>query len=430
MNFLAALHGYRNSMRQAQILLDKQLLGSAQLLWQVTRHNTSAESYPARDDMMFQVWNHDQLVARSANAPDTSLPVVGAGYHDLNYNNSRWRVLLYIDDQVTPGESSKHTVMMAERADLYTDVIEEMVLKSILPIIWVLPLIGLFIWGIVSIGLMPLKRLAALLRNRDSEDRSPLAEEGYPQELVDVVTSTNILLNRLEFSFDREKRFAADAAHELRTPLATLKVNLHNLAEDVGEDNANFQLVTRSANRMAHSVEQILALYRLNAESARASAVEVDLEVLVRDVIVNCYARLTAKQQKLEFNATATRIHANPFAMEILVGNLLDNASKYTPAGGEIVISVGTDDGSACIAIEDSGPGIPEASILRVFDRFYRLGGDSHHSGAAGCGLGLSIVESIVNMHHGEICLSRSTRLGGLKAVVILPQPQSFASAG
>lgn len=425
LNFLAALHGYRNSFEQAQELLDKQLLESAQLLSHIKTTDQNIPLQNSSGDTLFQIWYGDNLILKSNNAPDTALHIPDLGYHDINYDGRRWRTLIYAENSM-PNYTENHWFIIAKRADLYSRIIDDIVLESILPIIWVLPFIGFIIWGIVSIGLRPLKRLAYLLRNRHSEDLTPLQDLGYPNELADVVLSTNSLLARLDFAFEREKRFAADAAHELRTPLATLKINLHNLACDIDSQNPNYQQLIISANRMAHSVEQILALYRLNAENVQDSAERIDVQALTQQVIIDCYQEVENKHQHLELQSTPIYLHANRFALQTLLRNIIDNASKYTPQKGKILIAINNLKSTVTVTVEDSGPGIPNDKIDRVFDRFYRLGGDNHNSGVTGCGLGLSIVERIVKLHRGNITLCQSKDLGGLKVFVSLPISQDF----
>ena len=417
-NFIAALHGYRNSMEQAETLLDQQLIDTAQLLNQLTENAYQIPSKNIQPNLLYQVWHNGHLLSQSNNAPNYELSNLKSIFHNFNYAGSRWRVFTYQQDN--------NKIFIARKTNSYNQLIESIILQSVLPIIWVLPLLGLIIWFVVSLGLNPLKRLATLLRQRNTEDLTPLENDGYPNELRDLVESTNNLFYRLNFAFEREKRFAADAAHELRTPLATLNINLHNLTEDINPNNSNYQALKTSIERMGHSIEQILNLYRLNEETLRCESKDIDLKLLLQNIIIEAYQN-QSKEHNIEFDAHTIILQADEFALQTLAHNILDNAIKYTPANGNIFIQLKTKNNSAVITVHDSGPGIPTENLSRVFDRFYRLGGDSHKSNVTGCGLGLSIVERIIHLHHGTINLDRSEKLGGLKVCITLPLRQDLA---
>jgi len=420
-NFLAALHGYRNSMAEANQMLDEQLTDMVRLLSLFADDSREVPPNLYPHSVLFQIWNRDTLLKHSPNAPSTvSLPRE-PGFHMSNHLGVSWRILVYLD------EGGQYMIIVGQRADAYAKLIEEIVLESILPIIWVLPILGVLIWLIVSFGLQPLKRLAGLLKERRAGDLEPVAKEGYPLELDIVVASINHLLARLSGAFDREKNFAADAAHELRTPLAALNVGLHNLAAEIDHKNPSLLELQSSVERMGHSIEQIIALYRLTPEKFHNAMTLLDLNTLAKKVIVELYDICRKKNQEIELETEKISIEGDDFAFITLLRNLIDNASKYTPLGGKIFVKINKDGGNAILTVEDSGPGISEAYHGRVFDRFYRVGGDRHDSKVIGCGLGLSIVERIVRLHQGRIELSRSDTLGGLAVRVILPLRQDRA---
>jgi len=417
-NFLAAVQGYRRSMVEASQLLDEQLAEDARLVSRLAAAGGNLPRDMYSDSMVFQVWRSNRLLHRSNNAPETSLSPMASGYHMQSYRGLRWRLLVYEDDD------PQFRVIVGQRADVYARLVENIIVESLLPIIWVLPILGLVIWLIVSFGLSPLKRLAVLLRQRRAEDLTPLDVSGYPVELAIVVSSTNQLLSRLAAAFDREKRFAADAAHELRTPLAALKVNLRNLTDDIGADNDSVRELEASVDRMGHSIEQILTLYRLTPETLHRQKTAVDLQGLAKKVIIELYRNFQGRHQDIELQSEPVVIEADEFALMTLMRNLVDNAGKYTPPGGRVLVVVKPEGQNALVRVEDSGPGIAEAHHSRVFDRFYRVGGDRHDSNVIGCGLGLSIVDHIVRLHQGQIDLGRSAALGGLAVAVRLPLPE------
>ena len=417
-NFIAALHGYRKSMAEADKLLEIQLMDSAKLLASLEFVDHKAPHDIDPHTILFQIWHKGQLLKRSNNAPPKLMLPLQPGFHMSNWQGLRWRVLVY-----NTGENNSW-VIVGQRADVYAKLVEGIIIESILPIIWVLPILGLLIWLIVSFGLRPLQQLAHLLEQREADDLDPLKEEGYPGELAALVASTNSLLTRLANAFERERRFAADAAHELRTPLAVLKITLHNITEEAELTNSNLQELRASVDRMGHSIEQILALYRLTPDKFQATLKQVDISALARQSIAELYPKCQEKNQQIALEAEPLKIDCDPFAISTLLRNLIDNACKYTPAGGTIVLNVNSQQDHLLICVEDSGPGIPGAYQHRVFDRFYRLGGDQHRSNVNGCGLGLSIVDHIVRLHHGKIELGQSQHLGGLSVRILLPLQQ------
>ncbi|MYM64920.1 HAMP domain-containing sensor histidine kinase [Pseudomaricurvus sp. HS19] len=421
-NFAAAINGYRSSLREADSLLHKQLQETAQLLEGTLLDGAAdyanTELASTSEHAWFQIWQQQRLRLRSPLAPGPDFALQDAGFHRLSFNGHSWMVLVHPAHHDTAGQ---RVIVVAQRADIYQGLMERMLLESILPIVWVLPLLGLVIWMIVGFGLRPLNRLARLLRSRRGGDFTPLQLHGCPEELDEVVRSTNTLLAELARAFEREQRFAADAAHELRTPLAALKVNLHNLAQEGRIPGDDIKPLMDSTERMGHAIEQLLALYRLAPGEGSLPVQLLDLAALAREVVADSYPQWEARQQQVELDARTANVRGDRFALQTLLRNLLDNAIKYTPEGGQIQLQIKASSAGVEVRLEDSGPGIPEDARLRVFDRFYRLGGDRHASKTIGSGLGLSIVDHIVRLHHGTIELGHSAALGGLQVRVWLP---------
>ncbi len=413
--FIAALRGYRASMVEVEALLDGQLVEMAQLLDSLHPDEFSRTEAYEGEEFAFQVWVSGKLLKKSASAPRTLMAPLTAGFRDGNFNSYRWRVL------AKQGHTSEQWILVAQRADLRIRLAEEVTLEAVLPIIASLPIAGVLIWLVVGRGLQPLRRLARQLGDKRSDDLSPLPVSGSPAELRQVINSTNSLLNRLALAFDREKRFAADAAHELRTPISVLKINMHNLSRDLPGDNPNLDKLKDGIERVGHLVEQILALYRSTPEQFMANFDHLDLHALAQEAIGRHYDEFSSRDQQIELVGHSCQMVGDHFALETLLQNLLSNASKYTPRGGQIRVSVRSDNTGATLLVEDSGPGIARKEYQRVFERFYRTGGDRHGSGVRGCGLGLAIVRHITDLHNARIELGRSSFTSGLSVTISFP---------
>lgn len=426
-NFVAALQGYRGSMSEAQRLFDQQMVATAQLLSTMPTPQQSPEQLPVvvehTGPMAFQVWTETQaLLMRSVNAPETPVSTFAEGYREVNFSGFRWRVFSHYAPQL-PG-----WVQVAERVDLRYQLADRVILESVTPILIGIPVAGLLIWLILARGLGSLRRLAAALQEKRAEDLHPLPLDNPPEELLPVVSSTNALLGRLQESFERERRFSADAAHELRTPISAIQVHAHNLERELTETSAaekpdSLQKLQGSVERMAHLVEQMLDLYRTTPDHYPARFERVDLYALAREVIAENYAGFACRDQQVELCGAPAGLCGDRFALSILLKNLLRNANKYSPEGGQIEVTVNvlSERDEVELRVEDSGPGIAEAEYARVFERFYRVGGDRHVTAVEGCGLGLSIVQHIAQLHHADIRLGTSHFGHGLSVQVRFP---------
>ena len=441
--FFASLRGYQSSMSELQQLFDDvlqrqvqilaryaglhQSLGAGSRLAELQRHAETDLAFKSngRSMLLYQVWRAEgDSVMHSANAPAKPLLAFAEGYYGVNYMGYRWRAL------VTRDADSGLWMMIADRDDLRYRIADRVVISVLTPIVIGLPLLGLVIWWIVSFGLQPISRLATEVGNKQASDLTDIELEKVPRELGQLATSINELLRRLEASFQREKRFAADAAHELRTPIAAIQVHLHNLATEQSAPNDTVARLEEGVNRLSHLVEQTLVLNRLAPDQYMAKFTRVDLQQIARRVIAGVYAEVEAKQQGIELESEPCEIHGDAFGIEMLILNLVNNAVKYTPVEGQILVRVFRRGDRAILQVMDSGPGIPVEERQRVFERFYRIGGDRHDSGVAGCGLGLSIVQRIVALHGAELELGEGMNARGLRVTVSFPLHSLQASQG
>ncbi len=426
MAFLAALNGYNDSMASAEELFDTELVDKANLLAisysvrppetrisDIAKFDQIKESQQSEQYFAFQIWKNEKILLTSINAPQDAIAHFESGFHYKNFLNHRWR---------TYSQYNKKTniwILTAERIDIRYVLAENIVLETIIPVVIMLPFLGLLIWTIITYGLSPLRNLAQELGDKRADDLTALSIENQPVELIQVVNSTNDLFERLKASFLREKRFSSDAAHELRTPISAIKIHLHNLSHLISEDEQSFIQLRSSVDRMGHLIEQILNLNRTSTEQYMSRFSTIDLYSLAQEVIASEYKHFAQKNLQISLEGDSNTINGDKFSLELLVQNLISNACKYTPESGEVLIKVYCNVGDIIFQIEDSGSGIPVDKYERLFDRFYRLDGDCHTSNTIGCGLGLAIVKQIVELHHAEIFLGQSSFKTGLMVRVV-----------
>ncbi|MDT8310662.1 MAG: ATP-binding protein [Methylophaga sp.] len=416
--FISLLKGYQSSYQVAQDLFDERLKATAELLASANTETTPVKAHqnqPA-DYLFFQVWDDNfHLITRSDTAPEKALSPFTEGFYDVNFESYRWHNYVFFDANL------QRWIIVGERSDARSVMAENIVLAAVLPAITGMGISALLIWWLIGKGLKPLRDLSQQLINKQADDLAPVKLDKLPVELDQLVTIINQLFWRLDQAFQREQRFAADAAHELRTPISALQVHLHNLQKTADLHQEDWQLMQQSVARMAHMVNQILMLYRTAPEQIAAKAETIDLFKVTRQLIANDFTQYESRQQQIELSGESVNISGHLFALETLVQNLLANASKYSPLNSLILVDVHPVKNGAQLIVEDSGPGIPPQQYARVFDRFYRYQNQKELSDMPGCGLGLAIVKHIVDLHHAEITLAKSAKTGGLQVTVTFP---------
>jgi len=325
----------------------------------------------------------------------------------------------YLFAQV-PGMSGAALVQVAEtvrkRSRLASEIIGDVLAAQFL----IVPVALLFVWLGLTRGIEPLNDLTAAIRGRKPGDLAPIDEADAPEEARPLIGAFNELLARLEASLRAQQRFVADAAHQMRTPLAGLKMQAEiamRQRDPVNLQHAMRQIVA-SANRTSHLINQLLALARADSDSPPALR-PLDLDALARDVTRDWVLRAREKDIDLGFEGAeqAAWVEGSPALLRELVVNLLDNAIRYTPAGGRVTVRVAAG-GGVLLEVEDTGIGIADADRELVFERFYRvLGTDTE-----GSGLGLPIVRGIAHLHGATVALLPNPRVRGTVARVVFPR--------
>jgi len=421
---LLAFLSYRSAHHELEELFDAELAQSARVLLGLTLHEVEEEGESLTDiigsraghdyeeKIAFQIWKGGQLLLRSRNAPDDELAAV-PGYSDRELGGKFWRVFGLHD----PGHDMR--VEVGQRYDIRDELAFYIVRDLLWPVLLMLPLAAVFIWSGVGRGLAPLHRVAGEIGRRTPQQLEPLNEADTPVEVGPLVDALNRLLGRLREALEAERRFTANAAHELRTPLAALKAQAQvalRAAGDAERAQALRQIV-RGVDRATHLVSQLLTLARLDPEAAAAAYADVDLAHTAAAVLAELAPLALERHVELALaDGAAGTVRGDAAALAILTRNLVDNAVRYSPAEGRVEVGVARTAGETVLTVTDTGPGIPETERTRVFDYFYRLPG----SPGLGCGLGLSIVGRIAELHGARLELAPADDRG-LRVTVRFP---------
>ena len=357
----------------------------------------------------------------SSSAPPPGAPPECA---DATFNGESVRVASYRHPTLPVVVQVAETV--TKRDVLAFEIIAGMLLPLVL--LGILGTAG--IWLGVAQGLHPLTRLAEQLRDRPAHDLGPLEESATPREVQPLVQALNGLLARVETLLSSQQRFVADAAHQLRTPIAGIKTQAETAlrASDIASMRSIVGNIVTGATRMASLVVQLLSLARASSEAVSGPTLKpLDLEALARSVTTDWVARAIEHGIDLGYASerTTCSIRGDAVMLRELLGNLIDNALKHCPPGSEATVSVDADGSWARLSVVDNGPGIPLAERDRVLERFYR-GADST---GPGTGLGLPIVQEIVRMHGANLSIDDGDGGRGARVSVRFDRPNALVSA-
>lgn len=374
---------------------------------------TPLDGHRYESQLAFQLWENGQLLLRSAGAPKAPLNQQSAGYSTLTVNGYDWRIYV-----LEVANTSKR-VVVCEREDVRGELISAVALRTLLPDLLGLPLLTALLWWSIGWGLAPLSRMAEQIRERDPNNLKPLSITPLPQELDTIAGALNRLLEQLRKMRIREKRFIADAAHELRTPLAVLDLHAQNAltADDASDREESLNHLRSGVTRSTRLVTQLLTLARLEPEEESQPAYRY-ANVLheTRETLAKLSPLAAERQQQLLLDADDTaawQIEEGLGAIETLIQNLVGNAIQHSPEQSTIVVTLVATPQDMTIMVDDQGVGIPAPERQRVMERFQRAGP------GAGAGLGLSIVERVVKRHGGRLQLEDAPH-GGLRVRAVL----------
>lgn len=422
---LQALSAYRGALQQADALFDDHLQQMARSMRSgVPLGLPLAEGDGSTGfDLYVQIWGPDGTpLFRSTH---TELPPHAVlGFSDVEANGNHYRVYSL--------QTASQTVQIAQDLGARTARARALALNAILPFALLTPLLMLAVWWVITRSLAPVERARREVASRAADDFSPLADDGLPDEVRPLVDELNLLFGRVRHAFDAQKNFVADAAHELRSPLTALKLQAQALRRadaDPAAREAGIARLNLGLDRTIRLVEQLLLLAREEAGTGQApgSAGQVDLRAVLQLAVADVLPQAVHKRIDLGLadnppDRADFSVHGQAEALRILLRNLLENAVKYTPPGGQVDVSLHGQPGQPVLTVEDSGPGIAAEDQARVFDRFFRA---SDVALEPGSGLGLAIVKAIADRHGAALALGRSERLGGLRVEVRFPAAQS-----
>jgi two-component system OmpR family sensor kinase/two-component system sensor histidine kinase QseC len=411
---LAGVLTYRRVLAETSTLFDYQLRQMALSLRSQVLLAPRLELPPQQGDADFVIQIWDPFGAR-IYLSRPGLPLinrVALGYADLDLNGDTWRAygLQTADGVIQIAQPARVRQVLARRAALHV----------LIPLLALLPLLaGAVAWS-VRAALGPLSRIAAEVRRRDANALAPIETAPLPQEVAPLVDALNRMLQRLQGAFQTQRAFVADAAHELRSPLTALNLQLQLL--DRAPDEAAVQearAALRSAvERARHMVDQLLTLARNEPGAAGAALAPIELESATADGIGDTHALAQARGVELGLEAEpGISIRGEREALRALVRNLVDNAVRHAPRGGRVSVRLRSRPAAVQLEVIDNGPGIPAADRARAFDRFYRRSGAPQ----GGSGLGLSIVRAIAERHGAAVDLADAPG-GGLQVTVEFPR--------
>jgi len=363
-----------------------------------------------RLDVVIQIWTVDGR-AIYASRPHASLPERALlGLATLTVDGRAWR---------TYGVATRDRVIqVAQPVDIRQRLAAHAAWRSVVPLLLTTPIAALAIWWLAARNLAPIERLAREVRTRDARSLAAVPADGLPDEIAPLASALNALLARLSSSLDSQRAFVADAAHELRSPLTALKLQLELLrrADDAETREAARIAIGEGIGRASRLVEQLLALARSEPDAV-LPVERVDLAAVARQAIDDTTPFADSRSVSIALIAHGGAcVKGDPVALNLLVRNLVDNAVRYSPTASRVEVRVRQQSGEVVLEVDDAGPGIPDAERERVFDRFYRRA----DAAGAGSGLGLAIVRSVASAHAATVRLGPST-LGGLSVSVSFP---------
>ncbi|WP_460136205.1 sensor histidine kinase [Pseudomonas sp. S1_E04] len=372
------------------------------------------DGHPYESKIAFQVWNpQGERLVFTKSAPSFTTPPAQPGYSNVeDVSGRQWRGFVLKD------KDNGLRIWVGERDDVRSDLVGRIVRHTLWPNVLGSLILASMVWLAIGWGLKPLADMAATLRARHSGSLEPMQLTPLPTELEPMQAALNRMLAQIQEMVGRERRFIADAAHEMRTPLAVLRVHAQNLLEagSEAERRESLAFLITGVDRTSRLVNQLLTMARLEPSAGQRPVQAVDLTATVRDTLIQLTPWLLSKGLELVFDADDAPhwLNTDAAAINIALTNLVTNAANFSPQKGVITVGLGKHAGRFELTVDDQGPGIDENERERLFERFYSRGN------AQGAGLGLTIVHTIAQRLGGEVRLE-NLPAGGLRATLDIP---------
>lgn len=416
---VALVVSYYDAHGELDQLFDAQLAQSAQLLSSQAGHELLELEELEREDLQqyarqfaVQLWDSDgRLLLRMGSAPATRFSDAERGFSNATIEGQEWRVFSDWDIE------HRILVQMAERHDARERLAAQIALNALLPLVAALPLIGTLIWWIVTRGLAPIRRISDEVARRDPGNLNRLDIGAAPDEVHPLIERLNALFERIERSITSEKRFTADAAHELRNPVAAIRAQAEASlgAKDPDAMRAGLSNISASATRLSRLVDQLLALARLDAGKDRYSFTNVDLVHVAKQTLARLAPGAIDRGTTIDFEGPDSAIIAGDATLlAAVIRNLVENAIVHGGPGVRVATRIGEIDGAYDLTVEDNGPGVAFEQRSNLGRRFFRgEAGDTERSG-----LGLSLVERIAELHGATTKYGEGLNHRGLRVCV------------
>ncbi len=418
---------YKHTVHEIDEIFDAQLAQTARMIAHFTQANIDSGEQPTSTfpiagrrhkyerQIAYQIWFNGSLALKSDSAPDTPL-AHQAGFSYNQTARKHWRVF-----GLEP-RHSPYRIYTAVSNKAEKELSLEITRGSLSFLIWVIPLLGFIVYLAVSHSCRILERISNKVRQQDTRELKPLNLQQVPREIAPLINALNEMLARLQEAMDRERQFSSHASHELRTPLSNIRLytQLAMKAHDNASKQQALENVILATDQSTHLIEQLLLLSKLPDEGKIQNEASIDISKLARQAVEQIQPAAKNKQILIELHGldTPLKLRSNRLLLHTMLRNLLDNAVRYAPSHSSIQLCAAPKDDQLTLSIIDQGPGIPDAKLEQVKQRFFRLAGQEIN----GCGLGLSIVEQAAR-HIGArfILHNRTDGHSGLVASIVLP---------
>lgn len=415
---------YMSIKGQIEKLVDWQLTQFAQSLVEINFEQLEDQNLATSQDKVeffevtrknrrfhYQIWRGEKLVSHSSQALQKQISFKQE-FTDIDFAGKHWRVFTLIPYE----ENGFHIEVMANK-DIYTSFLAPISEVVLLNQFFEFILLAILLWFAVSVGLRPLQSLAGTIRSRDYKDLTPIDGEGVPSEIEPVINALNDLFTRLHASFESEREFTGHAAHELRTPLAALKMQAQVALreKDKRKQAALLEKISSGVDRAAYLVDQLLIFARVESSAENIEFKELSLDQVIKPVLSDLSEKAKSKDIKIIFEPQSDqKVSGHLPALQILFRNILDNALNYSPENSSIFVRIYDDSAHVYLSVTDQGPGIEESLREQVLKKFVRLPGAK----VQGIGLGLAIVKKITTFHEASLSLQYGPERKGLCVTV------------